>query len=53
MKKEYKIEALESGKLIIIYFLNDKEQTREHYADKDGEIVVEIRIGYTKHKDSL
>lgn len=43
----------ESGKKIIIYYINDIEETREHYAGKDGVIVTEIRTGYTKHKDSL
>jgi len=53
MKKEYKIEYQESGKQIVIYYINNVEDTREHYADKDGTIVGEIRQGYVKHKDSL
>lgn len=53
MKKEYLIQVLETGKTIIIYFTNDVEETREHYAGKDGIVVTEIRLGYTKHKDSL
>ena len=51
--KEYKIEFQESGKQIIIYYINGVEDLREHYACKDGIVVTEIRTGYTKHKDSL
>ena len=47
MKKEYELEVLESGKTIIIYYVNEVEETREHYAGKDGVIVTEIRQGYT------
>jgi len=45
--KTYKLEVLESGKMIVIYFVNDIEETREHYAGKDGVIVGEIKQGYT------
>jgi len=51
--KQYKIELLESGKKIIIYYVNGVEDLREHYAGKDGVIVTEIRTGYIKHIDSL
>lgn len=51
--KEYKIELLENGKQIIIYFVDGKELTREHYASIDGIVVGTIWSGYTKHKDSL
>ena len=47
MKREYVLEVLESGKTIIIYYNNGVEETREHYAGKDGVIVTEIRQGYT------
>lgn len=53
MKKEYLIEKLKTGKTIVIYFINDVEDTREHYAGKDGVIVTELKQGYVKHKDSL
>lgn len=53
MKKEYKIELQKSGKQIIIYSVNGVEELSEHYANKDGEIVGEIRLGYTKREDSL
>lgn len=53
MKKEYKIEYQESGKQIITYIGGEFDGLVEHYANKDGEIVGEIRTGYTKHKDSL
>jgi hypothetical protein len=53
MEKEYKIEIQESGKQTITYYINGIEEVKEHYANKDGTIVTEIRIGYTKHKDSL
>ena len=51
--KTYKIEKTESGKYVVVYFINGKEETREHYAGKDGVQSTEIRIGYTKLKDSL
>jgi len=46
-KKEYEIIDLESGKQGIIYYVNGEEETREHYANKDGVIEVDIRPGYT------
>lgn len=51
--KEYKIELQDTGKKIIIYYHNGDEELREHYANKDGTIVGEIRQGYTKRPDSL
>lgn len=53
MKREYKIELLDSGKKIITYYLNGEVELVEHYANKDGNIVGEIRQGYTKHPESL
>ena len=53
MKKEYLISYQESGKQIITYFGGECDGLIEHYANKDGVVVGEIRSGYTKHKDSL
>lgn len=49
--KEYKIELLENGKQIIIYFVDGKELTREHYAGIDGVVVGTIWSGYTEKQN--
>ncbi len=51
--RQYKIELQDSGKKVIIYYYNDVEELMEHYANKDGTIVGEIRVGYSKHSESL
>lgn len=48
--KEYEIIQLESGKQGIVYYVNGEEETREHYANKEGVVEVEIRVGYTEKK---
>lgn len=51
--KEYKIELQDSGKKTITYYINGEVELVEHYANKDGTIIGEIRQGYSKHPESL
>lgn len=46
--KEYEIVKQESGKYIIIYYIDGQEETREHYAYADGVPVRQIMQGYTE-----
>ena len=45
--KTYEIIDLESGKQGIVYYVNGEEETREHYANKEGVVEVKIKEGYT------
>lgn len=54
--KEYKIElsvVKNIDKYNISYYENNKEVSKEFYAYKIEEPLCEIRLGYTKHPDSL
>jgi len=51
--KEYLIKLESTGKYNIYYYINGVEDTREFYAYDLNEPLTEIRVGYTKHKDSL
>jgi len=46
--KTYEIIDLESGKQGIVYY-DEKgdEETKEHYANKEGVVEVKIKEGYT------
>ena len=49
----YLIKQVESKKYVIIYNIGTDDELTEHYAYSDGVPCVEIKQGYTKHKDSL
>lgn len=51
--KTYEIKKTESGKWTITYYLNNEEQTTEHYAGINGIPVVEIWAGYSENRINL
>lgn len=53
MKKEYLIKLEKTGKYNIYYFINGVEDSVEYYGRSLELPQLEIKQGYTKHKDSL